>query len=96
MHLARREPDRDHEFQIHQGVAGKQDRQIDRKCLDERHYQHGDDHEFDRLADREAVEKSRKLHHKGFPQHVADRERAIVLGRLDPERFEIPLDAKGN
>ncbi len=72
------EPDGDQEFQIHQRIAGEQDRQIDREGLGKRYRQHRDRDEFDHLADGEAVEKGGELHHQNFPKCVAERERDFV------------------
>jgi hypothetical protein len=84
MHLAGREADGDHELQIHQRVAGKQDCQINREGLGERYHQNGDRHKFQNLADGEAVEESGELHDQDFPQRVADGQGDFVRPLLPP------------
>jgi len=67
---SRGKPDRDQEFQIHQGVTGKQHRQIDRQGLHERHHEQGDRDEFDHLAEGQPIKEGGELNDQDLPERI--------------------------
>lgn len=64
---SRGETDRDDDLEVHQRIAGKQDREIDRERLGECHDQHGNRDELKHPAKRQPVEKGGELDHQNVP-----------------------------
>jgi hypothetical protein len=72
------ETDSDNYLEIHQRIAGKQDREIDRERLRECHDQDGNRDELEHPAKRQPVEKGGELHDQNVPEGVTDRQRDLV------------------
>ena len=87
-----REPDDDQYLQIHQGIAGEQDRQIDREGLRKRDRQDGNGNEFEHAAQRQPAEESGELHDQHFPKRVPERQRDFVAP-LPPPVLHATLSA---
>ena len=89
------EPDHDQDFQIHQGIAGKQECQIDREGLRKGQRQNDDGEEFQHAAQRQPAEEIRELHDQHFPKHVTE-DKGNFVTPLSPPILHLkppPLDS---
>ncbi len=81
---AGREPNDHRDLEIHKGVAGKQDRQIDWKCLSKRHRQNRNCDKLQHTAQRKAAEKIGELDDQYGPKRVTESQRDFVRPLVPP------------
>ena len=87
---SRGKPDGHQDFQVRQGVAGEQDRQINREGLHKRHYEQGDRDEFNHLADGQPIKEGCELHDQDVQERVSDGQRDFIAPLVPPILHRVP------